>query len=148
GPDPGAAGGVLLEDVVLDGAGEFLARHPLLLGGGDVERQQDRGGAVDREAGADLVERDAVEEDFGVRESVDGDAHPPDFFTDLRVVRVVPALRGQVEGDREAGSALLEEVAVATVGFLRSTEAGVLAERPQPAAITVREVTAREGETA
>ena len=82
--------------------GSFVARHALLLGDRDVERQQDRGGAVDREAGADLVERDAVEQDLGVGERVDRDADPADLLLDLGVVGVVAALRRQVERDRQA----------------------------------------------
>ncbi len=93
-PDPRAARGVFLEDVVLDGAGELLTGgHAGLLGRGDVEREQDRGRAVDGEAGADLVERDSVEQDLGVGESVDGDTDAADLLTVFRVVGVVPALR-------------------------------------------------------
>ena len=39
-----------------------------------IERQQDGRGAVDGETGADLVERDAVEQDLGVGQGVD--RHP------------------------------------------------------------------------
>ena len=130
-PDPGAARGVLLEDVVLDGAGQLLARHALLLGGGDVEGQQDRGGAVDREAGADLVQRDAVEQDLGVGERVDARRRPGRPPRRLGVVGVVAALGGQVERHRQPGAALLEQVAVALVGLLGGAEARVLPERPQ-----------------
>ena len=139
-PDPGAAGGVLLEDVVLDGAGELLARHALPLGGGDVERQQDRGRAVDREAGADLVQRDAVEQDLGVGQRVDRDADPADLLADLGIVGVVAALGGQVERHRQPGTALVQQVAVAAVGLLGGAEARVLAKRPQLAAVAGREV--------
>ncbi len=143
-PDPGAARGVLLEDVVLDGAGELLARHALLLGGGDVERQQDRGGAVDREAGADLVQRDAVEQDLGIGERVDRDADPADLLAELRIIGVEAALRRQVERDRQPRAALVEQVAVAAVGLLGGAEARVLAKRPQLAAVSAREVAAGE----
>ena len=40
--DVGAAGDVLLEDVVLDGAGELAHVGAWRAGDGDVERQQDR----------------------------------------------------------------------------------------------------------
>lgn len=103
GQDPGAARCVLLEDVVLDGAGQLLARHTLLLrGGGDVESQQDGRGAVDGEAGADLVQRDAVEQDLRVGQRVDRDADTAHFFAVLFVVRVIAALGRQVERDRQA----------------------------------------------
>ncbi len=112
----------------------------LLLADRDVEREEDRGGAVDGEAGADLVERDAVEEDLGVGERVERDADPPDLLLDVGVVGVVPALRRQVERDREPGAALREEVAVALVRLLGRAEARVLADRPRPAAVAVGEV--------
>ena len=51
------------------------------------------------------------------------------------VVGVVANLRRKVEGHREAGLALVEQVAVATVRLLGVTETGVLSHRPEPAAI-------------
>jgi hypothetical protein len=57
GIDVGAAGDVLLEDVVLDGAGEFCGVCAGAFGDGDVEREQDAGGGVDGHGGGDgLVE--------------------------------------------------------------------------------------------
>ena len=50
-------------------------------------------------------------------------------------VRVVAHLGRQVEGDRQAGLALVEQVAEAAVGLLGRGEAGVLAHRPEPAAV-------------
>jgi hypothetical protein len=47
------------------------------------------------------------------------------------VVGVVADLRGQVEGDAQAGLALAQQVAVALVGLLGRAEAGVLAHGPQ-----------------
>ena len=52
--DVGAAGDVLLEDVVLDGAAELVGRHALLLGHQLVEQQQDGGRGVDRHRRRDL----------------------------------------------------------------------------------------------
>ena len=52
-----------------------------------------------------------------------------------RRVRVVAHLGRQVEGDRQPGLALLEEVAEAPVRLLGRREAGVLAHRPEAAAV-------------
>ena len=58
----GAARQVLLDDVVLDGAGELGRGRALRVGGGDVEREQPRRRGVDRHGGVHLAERDAVEQ--------------------------------------------------------------------------------------
>src|SRR5690606_5347076 len=47
-------------------------------------------------------------------------------------------LSGQVEGNREPGSALRNQIAIAAVTFLRAAEAAVLAHGPEPAAVHVR----------
>ena len=117
-PDPRPARCVLLEDVVLDRAGELLARHALLLRGGDIEGQQDGGGAVDRETGADLVQGDAVEQDLGVGQRVDRDTDPANLLAVLGIIGVVAALRGQIERHRQPRSALVQQVAVAAIGLL------------------------------
>ena len=133
--DPRPAGDVLLEDVVLGRARDPVARHALLLGGGRVEREQDRRRRVDRHRRADLAERQAVEQDLHVGERADRDADPADLPRRLRRVRVVAHLGRQVERDRQARLALLEEVAEAAVRLLGGREARVLAHRPEPRAV-------------
>ena len=59
-------GDVFLEDVVLSGAAQLVRAHTLLLGGGDVHGPDDGRGRVDRHAGGDLVQRDAVQQDFHI----------------------------------------------------------------------------------
>jgi len=141
-------GGVLLEDVVLDRAGELRPGDVLALGGGHVEGQQDRGRPVDGEAGADLVQGDAVEQHLGVGQGVDGDADPAHLLAHLGVVGVVAALGRQVKRYQQPGAALLEQVAVAAVGLLGGAEPGVLPQRPQPALVTGGIAAAGEGEAA
>ena len=65
----------------------------------------------------------------------DRDADPADLPRRLRRVRVVAHLGRQVERDRQAGLALLEEVAEAAVRLLGRGEARVLAHRPEPRAV-------------
>ena len=60
-----------------------------------------------------------------------------DFAFRERVVGVVAHQRRQIEGDREAGLALFEQIVIAAVGFLRRGEAGELAHGPELAAIHV-----------
>ena len=123
GKDPGAAGHVLLEDVVLHRARQRLLGYPATTGHRDVERQQDGRGGVDRHRGRDPLEGDAVEQGLHVLEAVDGDADPAHLAERLRVVGVVADLGGQVEGHGEPGGALLEEVAVASVRLGGGAEA-------------------------
>ena len=105
GIDVRAAGDVLLEDVVLDGAAELFGETPC-----SFRRrrtcQQDGSGGVDGHGGGDVVQRDAVEQDLHVLHGVDCDADLADFARGHRVVGVVANLGGKVEGDGEAGLAL------------------------------------------
>ena len=133
--DVGAAGDVLLEDVVLGRAADPCPLDALRLGRGDVQGQQDRRRGVDRHRRADLAERQAVEQDGHVGEAARSGRRPARPPRRRRRVRVVAHLGRQVEGHRQAGLALLEQVAEAPVGLLGGGEAGVLAHRPEAAAV-------------
>ena len=129
--DVGVADHELLEDVVLDGPRELLRLHPLLLGRGDVEREDRQHGAVHRHRHRHLVERDAVEEGPGVVDRVDRHARHAHVAAHPRVVGVVAAVGGQVEGDAQALLAGREVAPVERVGLLGGGEAGVLPDRPR-----------------
>ena len=133
--DVGAAGDVLLEDVVLHGAGDGPGLHPLPPRGGDVQRQQDDGGRIDRHRGRDPIQRNALEEEAHVLDGVDGHPDPAHLAPRERVVRVVADLGREVEGDAQPAAALIEQIAVAPVRLGGGAEAGVLAHRPQPPAV-------------
>ena len=129
--DVGVADHELLEDVVLDGPAELLRLDPLLLGRGDVEREDRQHGAVHGHRHRHLVERDAVEERPGVVDRVDRHAGHADVAAHPRVVGVVAAVGRQVEGDAEPLLAGREVAAVEGVGLLGGGEAGVLPDRPR-----------------
>ena len=130
-----AARHVLLQHVVLDRAAQLLGGDALFLADQLVEQQQDRRRGVDRHRGRDAVERDLVEADPHVLDRVDRDAGAADLALAERVVGVAAELGRQVEGHREPGRAVLDQVAVALVGVLGGGEAGVLAHRPEPVAV-------------
>ncbi len=109
--------------------------HPALLRRGNVHGPDDRGRAVDRHRGGDLVERQAAEQDLHVGQGGDGDAALAELADGFRRVRVVAVERGHVERDREARLALFEQVAEARVGFLGRAEPGEHAHGPQLAAV-------------
>ena len=123
---------------------EPLRRDALLLRRDDVEREHDRGGAVDRQRHPDLAEVDPRVEVLHVVERVDRDALAADLAEAERRVGVVAHQRRHVERGREPGLALLEQVAEALVGLDRGAEAGELAHRPQPPAVHRRVRAARE----
>ena len=135
GVDVRAAGDVFLEDVVLNGAGNFGEVGALFFSDGDVEAEEDGGGGVDGHGGGDFFERDAVEESFHVFEGVDGYADFADFAEGERMIGVHADLRGEIESDGKAGLAFAEEIAIALVGFDGGAEAGVLAHGPEAAAV-------------
>ena len=112
----GAAAQVLLEDVVLGRALERRLGHPLVFGGDDVEGQQPGGGGVDRHRGVHLVQRDVLEQGPHVALVGDRDAHLAHLAPGQLVVGVVAGLGRQIEGDRQAGLALLEVAPVELVG--------------------------------
>src|SRR5581483_1723248 len=143
--DPLLLRDVLLEDVRLDGAAQPLERDALLLPDAGVEGEEHRRRPVDRHRRRDLAERDPVEERLHVRERVDRHALAPDLAERARMVRVVAHQGRHVERGREAGLAVLEEVAEPRVRLLRRAEAGELPHRPEPAAVHRRVDAAREG---
>src|SRR5207237_2955142 len=99
---------VLLEYVVLERARNFSEVRALLLGDDQIHREQDGRGRVYRLRDRDLFERDAVEENFHVRERRDGDAALADLALRERRVGVVAHERRQVVGDGESGLAVLK----------------------------------------
>ncbi len=129
--DVGVADHELLEDVVLDGPGEVLGLHALLLGRHDVERHDRQHGAVHRHRDAHLVQRDPLEEGASVVDGVDRHPGHADVAAHAGVVGVVAAVGRQVEGDAEPLLTGGEVAAVERVGLLGGREAGVLPDRPR-----------------
>ncbi len=68
-------------------------------------------------------------------DAVDRDADAAHFAARLRRVGVVADLGRQIEGDREPGGPLAEQVAVALVGLGGGREPGVLPHGPEPLAV-------------
>ena len=130
-----AARHVLLEDVVLDGAAQLVGGHALALAHQAVEQQQHGGRRVDGHAGRDVAQRDAIEHPRHVVHRVDGHAHATHLAKRTRVVGVHAQLGGQVEGHRQAGRAVCQQVAEPLVGLFRSGETRVLARGPRPLAV-------------
>ena len=133
--DIGAARHVFLQDIVLNRAGQFLQRHALAFRDRDVERQQHDRRRIDRHRRRDVAERNAVEERVHVFDRIDRHTDATNLAGGQRMVRVVPHLCRQIEGDAQAADALRQQVAIAAIGFLRRREPVVLPHRPEPASV-------------
>ena len=131
----GAARDVLLEDVVLDSAGELADVRAGAAGDSHVEGEQDAGRGVDGHRGGDAVERNVREEALHVFDRVDGDADFADFADRHGRIGVVADLRRQVEGDGKAGGSLVEEEFVTAVALFCVAHACILAHGPETAAV-------------
>ena len=133
--DIGVADHELLEDVVLDGPVELLGGNALLLPGDDEEGQDRDHRAVHRHRNRHLIERNAVEQDLHVLDRVDRHAGLADIADHARVIAVIAAVRGEIEGDRQALLPGSEIAAVEGVRFLGGRETRILPDRPGPPGI-------------
>ena len=130
--DVGVADHELLEDVVLDGPGQLLRRHALLLGGHHVQREDRQHRAVHRHRHATLADRSMPSNSWRMSrmESIATPAIPTSPCT-RGMVGVVAAVGGQVERHRQALLARGQIAAVERVGVRGGGEAGVLADGPR-----------------
>ena len=128
--DIGVAHHEFFEDVVLDRARQFGVRHALFLGRDDIEREHRQHRAVHGHRHAHLVERDAGEQRAHVVDRIDRDARHADVAGNARMIAVVAAMGGEIEGDGEALLPGGEIAPVEGVGILRRGEAGILPDGP------------------
>jgi hypothetical protein len=136
---------VFLDDVVLDGSGEFLPIEAALFGGGEVHRKQDPGRRVDGHRDRDILEIDVAIEVVHVVDGVDRDALSSHLAFAARIVAVVSHERRHVEIGRDSGLALRDQELEAGVRVVGRSEAGDLAHRPGLRAIHRRVGPARVG---
>ena len=98
--DIGVADHELLEDVVLDRARQHRAVVSLLLARDDEIGQDRNDRAIHRHRHRHLVQRNAIKQDLHVLDTVDGDASLAHIAHHTRVIAVIAAMGGQIEGDR------------------------------------------------
>lgn len=110
---------------------ELVLRDPLFLGRDDVAREHRQHRSVHGHRDADLVERDLVEQDLHVLHAVDRHAGLADVAGHARMVAVVAAVRGQVEGHAHALPARGQRLAIEGVRLLGGREARVLPDGPR-----------------
>ena len=108
----------------------FCGRHALFLRRDDVEREHRQHRAVHGHRHAHPVERNAGEQGAHVVDGIDGDTRHAHIARDARMVGIVAAMGGEVEGDRETLLAGGEVAAVEGVRILGRGEPGILAHGP------------------
>jgi len=133
--DVGSARDVFLEDIVLNGAGEFGEIGALFSCDGDVEAEKNCGRSVDGHGSGNAFERDLIEERFHVFERIDGYANLADFSESERMIGVHANLRRKIKSNGQTLLSFAEEVAIALIGFGGAAEPGVLAHGPKTSAI-------------
>src|SRR5438128_2431558 len=91
------------------------------------------------------IEWNLVEQALEILHGVDRHTGPPDFAVGHGMVRIVAHLSGEIERHGQPRLARREEIAEAAVRFLGGAEAGVLAHRPELAAVHGGVHATREG---
>jgi hypothetical protein len=128
--DVGVAHHEFFQNVVLNGAREFFRRHALFLGSRNEQREDRQHRAVHGHRHAHLVERNAREQRAHVIDRIDRHAGHADVAGDARMIRIVAAMGGKIERDREALLSGGEVAAIKRVGVFSRREAGILPDRP------------------
>ena len=129
--DVGIADHELFEDVVLDGPGEFLRRHALLLGGHHIQREDGQHRAIHCHRHRYRRQVDPVEQFAHVQDRVDGHPGHPNVALHPGMVGVIAAVGRQVEGHRQTFLPGRQIPPVEGVGVRRGGEPRVLADGPR-----------------
>ena len=132
GIDVGVADHELLEDVVLDGAGQQLLIHALLFARHDVEGEDGEHRAVHGHGHGHLIEGDTGEQDLHIEDGVHGHARLADVAHHPGMIGVIAAVGREVERDGQTLLARRQVPAVEGVTLLGGGEAGVLPDGPGP----------------
>ena len=131
----GAARDVLFQYVILHRPEQLSGIRAVSLCDGDVQREQDDRGGVDRHRGRDLLEIDASKEPLHVFNRINRHTDLADLPHCHGIIGVVTDLRREVEGYRKTGGAVRQQIFVAAIRFLGVTHTGVLAHGPQSSAV-------------
>ncbi len=113
----------------------FSGAHALLFRRHDVERHDGQHGAIHGHGNRHLVERNLVEQDLHVQHGIDGHAGLADVADHALMIRIVAAMRRQVECDRQALLSRGQIAPIERVGLFRRGETRVLADGPGLAGI-------------
>jgi hypothetical protein len=102
---------------------------------GDVHRHDRQYRTVHSHRDRNIFKRDTVEQNFHIGDAIDSHAGLAHITNDARVVRVVAAMSGEIEGHRETRLPRLQVLSVEGVGFFCGGKTGVLTYGPWAARI-------------
>jgi hypothetical protein len=143
--DVGVAHHELFQNVVLNGAGQLLCRDALLFRRHDVQRHDRQDSPVHGHRDRHLVERNAIEQRAHVVDGIDGDARHAHITGHARMIAVVAAVGGKIEGNRKPFLAGRQVAPVEGIRIFRRRETGILADGPGLGDIHGRVGPAQEG---
>ena len=142
--DIGVAHHEFFENVVLDGARQLLCRYTLTLARDDIKRQNRDHRTIHGHGYGHRVERDLVEQNLHIRDRINRHASLAHIAHNTRMIAVITAMCGQIEGDRQPLLPRGQIAAVKCVGFLGRGKARILPDRPWTPRIHARLYAARE----
>ena len=133
--DIGIADHELLQNVILNRAGQLVLRNALLFCRNDIESKTGNDRPVHRHRHRHFVERNLVEQDFHILDAVDRDTRLADIPDHAWMIAVITAMRREIEGNRKPLLPRRQIAAIEGVGFFGRRKTGILADRPWPSGI-------------
>ena len=126
----GVAHHEFLQNIILDGARKLFRFETLLFGGYDKKRHDGNHRAIHRHGNRHLIERNLIEQHLHVFHSINGYPGFPHIAKYPRMVRIVAAVGGQVESDRQAFLSGRQIAPIKCVAGLCGGETCILADGP------------------
>ena len=122
----------LFQNVILNCASELIRANALFFGGDDVERHDRQNRAIHRHRDRHLIQRNAGKQRAHVINAIYRHAGHADIARDTDMIAVIAAMRGEIEGHRQAFLARGQVAAIEGIGVFSGREAGILPNGPGP----------------
>ena len=131
----GAASCILFQNIVLNGAAQFVSGNALFFSNCNVHSQQYGSRSVDGHRGGNFVQRDLVKQDFHICQGVNSYAYFTNFAFSHRIGGIITDLGRQVECAGQAGTTVSQQVTITFVGFFSGGETSIHTHGPETATI-------------
>ena len=133
--DIGVAHHEFFQHIILDGASQCLGRHTLLASGTDEQSKHRQDRAIHRHRDTHPVQRNIAEQCVHIRNRINRHPGHANIISDQIIIRIIPAVRWQIEGHRQPHLPSGKIAPVESVGLLSRRETGILADCPGPRCI-------------